>query len=70
MNNKTPVYNCVKCGAQNTMTGMEAANNAMPGAKVRMIRCVCSKCGFTEFRVDHAGFSSVMNAKEDEEKKD
>lgn len=66
MKQETPTYNCVKCGAKNTLTGMEVANNSMPNAKVRMIRCVCSKCGFTEFRMDHAGFSSIMNMKDGE----
>lgn len=67
MSNKAPVYNCVKCGAVNEMIGMQAENKAMPSAKVRMIRCVCSKCGFTEFRMNHADFTNVMDKKEEKE---
>lgn len=67
MSNKTPVYNCVKCGAVNEMIGMQAENKAMASAKVRMIRCVCSKCGFIEFRMNQADFANVMDAKAEKE---
>lgn len=57
---------CIKCGGTCDVVGMEATNKAMPGAKVRMVRCTCRECGFMEIRMDDKGFAQVLEP----EKKD
>ncbi len=49
MNNSN--ITCIKCGGTYDVVGMEATNKAMPGAKMTMLRCTCTKCGFMEIRM-------------------
>lgn len=63
MNNLTPDFTCIKCGAPYKLEGMEASSKAMPGAKVTMIQCTCTKCGFMELRMDNKAFAQVMEGK-------
>ena len=44
------------------LEGMEASNKTM-GAKVTMIRCTCTKCGFMELRMDDKAFAQAMENK-------
>ena len=63
MDNLTPEFTCIKCGSPYKLEGMEASNKAMPGAKVTMIRCTCTKCGFMELRMDNKAFAQAMETK-------
>lgn len=63
MDNLTPEFTCIKCGSPYKLEGMEASNKAMPGAKVTMIRCTCTKCGFMELRMDNKAFAQAMENK-------
>ena len=62
MDNLTPEFTCIKCGGPYKLEGMEASNKAM-AAKVTMIRCTCTKCGFMELRMDNKALNQVMGNK-------
>ena len=62
MDNLTPEFTCIKCGSPYKLEGMEASNKTM-GAKVTMIRCTCTKCGFMELRMDDKAFAQAMENK-------
>ena len=66
--NKTS--NCIKCGGLNTMEGLVAENRTDPSAKIRMVRLVCSKCGFTELRMDQNDFAQVFGKEHTKMKQD
>lgn len=57
MNNSNSNITCIKCGGTYDVVGMEATNKAMPGAKMTMIRCTCTKCGFMEIRMAEPNFA-------------
>lgn len=59
MSNQNSNYTCIKCGGPYDVQGMEATNKAMPGTRVTMLRCTCTKCGFMEIRMDDKGFAQV-----------
>lgn len=67
---KTKTFNCIKCGGTNTMEGLVAENSSNPSAKIRMVRLVCSKCGFTELRMNQDDFNQAFGFGEKDEKKD
>ena len=52
------------------MEGLMAENRANPSAKIRMVRLVCSKCGFTELRMNQDDFNQAFGFGEKGEKKD
>lgn len=54
---------CIKCGGDYEVVGLEATNKAMPNAKVRMLQCTCTKCGFMEFRMEDKGLDEIMGTK-------
>ena len=56
MNTSNSNITCIKCGGTYDVVGMEATNKALPGAKMTMIRCTCTKCGFMEIRMADPGF--------------
>lgn len=60
MSNLTPDFTCIKCGGPYKIEGMEATNKGMPKAKVTMLSCTCTKCGFMEIRMDDKGFARVL----------
>lgn len=62
--------NCIKCGGVNTMEGLVAENSKDPSAKIRMVRLVCSKCGFTELRMDQNDFAQAFGEQYTKRKKD
>lgn len=63
-------YHCAKCGGDCTVEGLMAENSARPDVKVKMVRCVCKKCGFMELRIDEAGFAQVLGKTEEKQEKD
>lgn len=62
--------NCIKCGGTNTMEALVAENRSDSSAKIKMVRLVCSKCGFTELRIDQNDFNQVFGSPESKTKKD
>lgn len=62
--------NCIKCGGTNTMEALVAENSANPTAKIKMVRLVCSKCGFTELRIDQNDFNQAFGSPESKAEKD
>lgn len=44
------------------MEGLVAENRSNPSAKIKMVRFVCSKCGFTELRIDQNDFAQAFGS--------